>query len=1415
MFPASLPGVLVARVVGLFAPCLCILMAPAAIVWGEPAAEPPPVVYVDDDADLDPGPGDPTISDPAENGMAEHPFDTFQEALDVVAVGGEVIVRDGLYTGCGNKQIWFYGKAVYLHSEHGPEHCIIDLQGFGTGFCIYRGETAATRLEGLTIRNGTQGIGCSHSSPTICHCIISGNLGGYASYGGGGISSYCGGPTITDCVFDGNRASNGQGGAINLIDFDANSATIANCVITNNTAVEEGGGIYAESDGDVAIRDCLVVGNVGVKRGGGICCVPSPWRSGGLTIKGCTVVNNTVLPMAGYPYGRGGGVAICCMPLEPRAVENCILWGNTAATGDPQIQAEIATPVEQRIAYCDIQSDQPLGPQFYQIISADPLFVNPAGGDFHLGEGSPCINAGDPDFVPVTGETDLDGQQRMYGGRVEIGVDERYPFVDCNANGVPDSEDIASGASADCNGNEVPDECEGEDCNDNGVLDECDLAAGTSLDCNSNGIPDECERDCNGNGVADDCDLANGTSIDENGNGVPDECDYVPRVLYVDDDAPGDPGPGDPTVSDPYEDGSAAHPFDAIQKAIDASYSGDEIVVQDGSYTGPGNKEIRFFGRGVYLHSTGGPQACVLDAQGQSTPILCQDYETRETRIEGFTIQNGYNDYDAGGIGCYDSSPTIRNCLIRNNTAVYFGTVWLDHSNAVLSNCRILDNDGAISGCGAIRCDGGSPVIRDCVLAGNTATWGAGIDFYGATDAVVTNCTVVNNTSEWRSGGVTCWSSSPVVRNCILWGNHAPSHLEVYLEGSAHPVLDYCDLDVELPAGVVDGGHNLYVDPMLVDEVTGHLAYGSPAVDAGDPAFVPAPGETDIDGRPRVSGWRVDLGADEYDSSDCNNNGVLDSEDIAGGISADCDANGVPDECQLGGLMDCNLNGVIDLCDVDVGTSQDCNIDGIPDECEAGGDQDCDGDGLSDLCALVSGSPDLNANGVPDECEPQVELFVDDDGPHDPGPGDPTISDPLEDGTLVHPFDAIQEALNAAPAGTSEVVTIWVADGLYTGIGNRDLDFGGKVLTLRSVHGPESCIIDAQQLGRGFYFHTHETPATVLDGFTIRNGTATVYAGGVVCSPASPTIRNCIITGNNFGGVEYVDTSGNALRLQNCQITGNTAPHGGAGVYCGTECLMLNCVITGNQSTDWYCEGGGVFGGNWSIITIRDSVIAGNVCADEYGGDDARAGAVFSEGDMLTIDHCTITQNDVGTGSASAIATWECCTVIRNSIIWGNLPASSQFAFGVPAVMAYSDIGGGLPPGTLDWGGNIDADPLLVGPAFGNFHLQPGSPCIDQGDPDFAPAAGETDIDGQPRVRYGRVDMGADEFCCRHVCGDLDCDGDVDFGDINPFVQFLANFSLWQTTHPGCPPQNGDTNGDGLYPDFGDINPFVALLTGS
>jgi hypothetical protein len=64
-----------------------------------------------------------------------------------------------------------------------------------------------------------------------------------------------------------------------------------------------------------------------------------------------------------------------------------------------------------------------------------------------------------------------------------------------------------------------------------------------------------------------------------------------------------------------------------------------------------------------------------------------------------------------------------------------------------------------------------------------------------------------------------------------------------------------------------------------------------------------------------------------------------------------------------------------------------------------------------------------------------------------------------------------------------------------------------------------------------------------------------------------------------------------------------------------------------------------------------------------------------------------------------------------------------------------------------------------------------------------------------------------------YLLGDMNCDGLVDFDDINSFVEALSDPVAWQAAHPSCPLENADTNGDTVV-DFDDVNAFVALLSG-
>jgi len=114
---------------------------------------------------------------------------------------------------------------------------------------------------------------------------------------------------------------------------------------------------------------------------------------------------------------------------------------------------------------------------------------------------------------------------------------------------------------------------------------------------------------------------------------------------------------------------------------------------------------------------------------------------------------------------------------------------------------------------------------------------------------------------------------------------------------------------------------------------------------------------------------------------DCNANGVLDADDIAGG-AADCNHNLIIDTCELssGTVLDCDANGVPDGCDIASGAQADCDANGVPDACALanGTASDCNNNGVPDGCDIAAGAVDCNHNGIPDSCDPP---YVADAGP--------------------------------------------------------------------------------------------------------------------------------------------------------------------------------------------------------------------------------------------------------------------------------------------------------------------------------------------------------------------------------------------------------------------------------------------------
>jgi len=180
-------------------------------------------------------------------------FSTIQAGIDAAMPGDTVTIFDRTYTGTGNKDLDFNGKAITVTSENGPENCIIDCEGDGRGFYFHNGETSTSILSGITITNGNAdyggGIRCT-SSPTITSCRIIGNT---AQNSGGGIFFAVWSCTVTNSVITGNMAT--WGGAI----YSSNAKPrLVNCTMFGNTGTGAIGISSSGSDVVPTISNCIL-----------------------------------------------------------------------------------------------------------------------------------------------------------------------------------------------------------------------------------------------------------------------------------------------------------------------------------------------------------------------------------------------------------------------------------------------------------------------------------------------------------------------------------------------------------------------------------------------------------------------------------------------------------------------------------------------------------------------------------------------------------------------------------------------------------------------------------------------------------------------------------------------------------------------------------------------------------------------------------------------------------------------------------------------------------------------------------------------------------------------------------------------------------------------------------------------------
>ena len=246
-----------------------------------------------------------------------------------------------------------------------------------------------------------------------------------------------------------------------------------------------------------------------------------------------------------------------------------------------------------------------------------------------------------------------------------------------------------------------------------------------------------------------------------------------------------------------------------IQAGIDASVSGDTVLVAPGTYEGVGNYGILNRGRGIALLSEGGPEVTVLKGDEPNHIITCTAVEGEDDlEIAGFTMSGGKSQYGSGiAIWNFTTTTTVRNCILSENESVNYGVLYVGSSTAIIENCVLSSNveggssaiwineynnggpsDVTMTGCkivdnegqaGGVVCHSSSLRMSECEISRNTASdraQGAGVRLLYATDVSIENCTLAGNSGGYGGGLYATYCDMVTLEDCAITGNDALAH---------------------------------------------------------------------------------------------------------------------------------------------------------------------------------------------------------------------------------------------------------------------------------------------------------------------------------------------------------------------------------------------------------------------------------------------------------------------------------------------------------------------------------------------------------------------------------------------------------------------------------------------------------------
>ncbi|MDG2055583.1 MAG: right-handed parallel beta-helix repeat-containing protein [Phycisphaerales bacterium] len=607
----------------------------------------------------------------------------------------------------------------------------------------------------------------------------------------------------------------------------------------------------------------------------------------------------------------------------------------------------------------------------------------------------------------------------------------------------------------------------------------------------------------------------------------------------------------------------------SIQGAIDASVDGDLILIAEGTYN---EFNVDLSGRAVTIRGAVdvlGASLVTIDGQDNGTVVLCTSGESASTILEHINIANGLVSPAGAGMLIHNSSPILRNVSFIENTSAVGGAVEMLNSSAQLEQCKFEQNWGGFSGGALYIGQSSSPTLTDCVFEGNQSSTDSGGAVYSDDSSPTFNgCIFNDNSATDHGGGMYVTVSQVVLNQCVFSNNYGNLYGGGLRSESSAVTISGCQFENNRSQGGQGGG--LYFDggSLAMDNtnfvLNTALSYGAAMYVRSCTGSI-----ADCQVANQVGGFAIFTAGSEvplFERCDIEKNS-------GGGIWDIGPAQATYEDCRVvnnlsGGLFTNRSTRLINtvLCG-NVGPQiRGYWIDG-------GG------------ACVDFGCNDVDGDGVPDHCQ-----------------------SPTGDGVLHVPgeYNTIQEAIVDAGYGD----TVLVGPGTWTVSGDDTavIATGSKPITIRSSHGAAQTILDGEATFGVVNCVGGETAATIIEGFTITNGSS-FHGAGVYAESSSPTVRHCNFVENHSvsqGGAMYI-LDGSPL-IQDCSFKRNsTGFKSGGGIFTFLGDPTINgSTFCENQPNDIE----GLFSSDVANEFLEDCPV---ICPADINGDLVVDLADFSE----------------------------------------------------------------------------------------------------------------------------------------------------------------------------------------------------------